>query len=231
MAVDVASPLFGSRRIGCAVGLVALCLMAGCDDADRARVKATTQANYDRATGKLAEITYDKNKNGRIDTWVKMDGSRPIYAEIDSDEDGQIDRWEEYGPDGKLTLARISRAKNGKPDQVIYMNAAGQVDRIDYLEVSDVTGKEGVVRREFFERDQRVRAEEDADGDGLMDRWEHYDASGAQIAVEFDTIKPYSGKPNRRMNYSPTGALLSIETDPDGAGGYLKKTIPGKKKE
>lgn len=214
-----------------ATAIVASCVGAGCADPDRARVKATTQANYDRATGKLSEITYDKNKNGRIDTWVKMDGSRPISAQIDSDEDGRIDRWEEYGPDGALTIARISRAKNGAPDQIIYMKAAGDVDRIEYLEVSDVTGKEGVVRREFFERGQRVRAEEDADGDGLMDRWEHYDASGAQVAVEFDTIQPYTGKPNRRMNYSPTGELLSIETEPDGAGGYLKKTIPGKKKE
>ena len=152
-------------------------------------------------------------------------------AQIDSDEDGRIDRWEEYGADGALTVARIARAKQGTPDQIIYMKAGGDVDRIEYLEVSDVTGKEGVVRREFFERGQRIRAEEDADGDGLMDRWEHYDAAGAQIAVEFDTIQPYTGKPNRRMNYSPSGELLSIETEPDGAGGYLKKTIPGKKKD
>ncbi|MEI6245058.1 MAG: hypothetical protein WCQ64_08425, partial [Acidobacteriota bacterium] len=101
-------------------------------------MKATTQANYDRTTGKLTEITYDKNKNGKIDTWVKMDGNRPVSAEIDTDEDGKIDRWEEYGPDGKTVKAMWERPKppnakdktmKGKPDAVAYMGPDGTVEK------------------------------------------------------------------------------------------------------
>jgi hypothetical protein len=226
------------------VARLPLCLFASlalvsCSNPEKDRVKATTQANYDRATGKLSEITYDRNKNGKIDTWVKMDGSRPVSAEIDTDEDGKIDRWEEYGPDGKLVIVRWERPKpptakdqtmKGKPDAVAYIGPDGAVEKIEYFEVSEMPemqGKESVVRREFYEAGHLVRAEEDTLGTGVMDRFETRDAAGHVISVGLD--ENGDGKPDRRLNYSAEGVLLSIETEPDGHGGYLKKTIPGKK--
>jgi hypothetical protein len=215
-----------------------LCLLASltlvsCSNSEKDRVKATTQANYDRATGKLSEITYDKNKNGKIDTWVKMDGSRPVSAEIDTDEDGKIDRWEEYGPDGKLVIVRWERPKpptakdktmKGKPDAVAYMGPDGLPERIEYSEVSELTNKESVVRREFYKGTVLVKAEEDTLGQGYMDRFETHFPDGT-LAVELDETA--DGKPDRRLTYKD-GVLVSIETEPDGKGGYLKKTIPGK---
>lgn len=219
-----------------------LCLFASltlvsCSDPDRDRVKATTQANYDRTTGKLTEITYDKNKNGKIDTWVKMDGNRPVSAEIDTDEDGKLDRWEEYGPDGRLAIARWERPKppnakdktmKGKPDAVAYMGPDGLPERIEYSEVSEMTNKESVVRREFYKGTALLRAEEDTLGQGYMDRFETHLPDGS-ITVEFDETA--DGKPDRRLTYSAAGALVLTETDPDGNGGYLKKVVPGKKDE
>ena len=83
--------------------------------------------------------------------------------------------------------------------------------------------------REFYDVSKTLtRVEEDSNADGLMDRFETY-VNGALRAVEFDEKKPYDGKPDRRMTYSPEGALVLIETEPDGNGGYIKKVVPGKK--
>ena len=207
-------------------------------NSDAARVKSTTQASYDYKTGKLAEITYDKNKNGRIDTWTKMDGSTPVSSRIDTNEDGKIDRWETYGADGKLVRVDWERPPvpgpanpvvtfTGQPNATGYVNADGVIERIEYYETSDVTGKKDITRREFYNAAKVLtRAEEDSDGDGMMDRFENF-VDGAISTVEFDEKKPYDGKPDRRMTYSAQGALVLIETEPDGNGGYLKKVVPG----
>ena len=87
------------RCIGCCSPWLAVggaILAHGCADPERERLKQTTKASYDQATGKLTELTYDANKNGRIDTWTEMDGTRPLRSRIDSNEDGRIDRWEYY---------------------------------------------------------------------------------------------------------------------------------------
>lgn len=214
-----------TRRV---VALALAMVAAACanPDPDQARLAATTQARYDPTSLKLTEITYDKNRNGRIDTWTRMDGATPVSSVIDEDEDGKIDRWETYGPSGELVQVQLSRAKNGQPDETVFVGAGGTVEHIEFFEQSDTTGQRGVVRREFYEAGKPTRAEEDTDGDGLMDRFEHYNPSGALIAVELDDIKPFNGTPDRRLTYSPTGQLLSIETHPDGQGGYLSKTLP-----
>jgi hypothetical protein len=209
---------------------------------DAARVKATTQASYDLQTGKLTEITYDKNKNGRIDTWTKMNGSIPVSSRMDTNEDGLLDRWETYGPDGKLVRVDWERAPvpgpanpnpnyTGKPNATAYLNADGVVERIEYYETSDVTGQRDITRREFYNAaKQLMHAEEDTDGDGLMDRFEAYE-NALLRTVEFDEKKPYDGKPDRRITYSAEGVPVLVETEPDGKGGYLKKVSPGKKND
>ncbi len=221
-------PRRGRRRAVLAVLLVAGlgAALAGCRNARQDQLKATTQGKYDPVTGKLVELTYDKNHDGRVDTWVTMDGARPISARIDSDEDGKIDRWEDYDAQGRLTKAGESRARNGKPDMWAYMGPDGKPERIEFLEVSNVTGREGVVRREFYRGGVEVRAEEDTDGDGVMDRWEQFD-NGRLKTVEFDDNRKRDGVPVQRFTYDARGALVLIESDPDGRGGYRKRVVPG----
>lgn len=204
------------------VGVLLCLLAAACQDPERQRIRATSQGKYDPQTGRLSEITYDKNKNGRVDTWVAMDGARALSARLDTDEDGKIDRWEEYGQDGKLTKAGESRAKSDKPDLWIFMAADGTPEHIEMLELSNVTGQESIVKREFYQAGARVRAEEDTDGDGVMDRWERYE-SGVLKTVEFDDGSKRDGTPTQRYTYDGRGGLASIETQPDGRGGYGKK--------
>lgn len=203
--------------------VVLLCLIAAaCHDPERERIRATSQGKYDPKTGRLVEITYDKNKNGVIDTWVSMDGIRPVSARIDSDEDGKMDRWEYYDASGKLIRVGESRAKSGRPDLWAYLAADGKPERIEFLEVSNVTNREGIVRREIYQGGAKVRGEEDTDGDGVMDRWETFEG-GRLKTVEFDDSKKRDGKPTQRFTYDNAGGLVSIETGPDGNGGYRQK--------
>lgn len=198
--------------------------MSACrPDPEQQRIKATSKGTYDPKTGRLTEITYDKNKNGVVDTWVEMDGSRPVSARIDDDEDGRIDRWEYYNQNGRLLRVGESREKTGKPDMYAYMGVDGMPERVEMIELSNVTGTESVVRRDFFQGGVRVRAEEDTDGDGIMDRWESGFVNAAARVVEFDDGKKRDGRPTQRFTYNERGALVSIETEPDGRGGYAKK--------
>ena len=211
-------------RVFCAFTVALLTL--ACRDPEQERIRKTSTGQYDPATGKLTEITYDKNQNGVIDTRVKMDGARPVSAVIDADEDGKPDRWEEYDAQRRLVKAGESRAKNGKPDLWVYFASAGTPERIEYSEVSDVTGRESITRREFYEAGVKVRAEEDTDGDGVMDRWETF-AKGALQTVEFDDPKRRDGKPAQRLTYDARGTLVLVESEPDASGTYTKRVVPG----
>jgi hypothetical protein len=207
--------------------ILLLLLCAACANGEDARIRETSKGKYDPVTGKLIELTYDKNQNGRIDTWVAMDGARPVSARVDADEDGQIDRWEQYDAEGRLTKVGESRAKTGKADMWATMRPDGTPAVIEFLEVSNVTGRDGVVRREFYENGAKARAEEDTDGDGTMDRWERFDA-GRLAAVEFDDDRKRDGRPAQRFTYDAKGTLILIETDPDGHGGYRQRRTPGR---
>jgi hypothetical protein len=155
---------------------------------------------YDPATGALAQLQVDSNKNGRMDTWSYMDGSRILRIEIDKDEDGKIDRWEYYDAGQTLEKVGMSRANDGKVDAWAYSAADGSVGR---LEIS--TRRDGKVSRtEFFEAGKRVRAEEDGDDDGRVDKWETY-RGGVLASVALDTTR--RGTPDRRLLYAADGTV------------------------
>jgi hypothetical protein len=222
------------RVVTMIAGLAALAAAAvSCASPDQARARATTKPVYAGDTGKLVELTYDSNKDGVIDTWVKMDGRCPVSSQIDTNEDGVIDRWEYYEDCGRLVKVGLLRAKPdlvskaSKPDEFVYIGKDGKtVERIEYIEVSNVTGLKGVVRREFYQGGKIVRAEEDTDGDGLMDRWDTFE-NGHLRTTEFDL--GHTGKPGKRFTYDDRNALVLIETEPDASGHYTRRVVPGKK--
>jgi len=188
---------------------------------------AQIQGHYDRTTGKLTSITYDSNKNGKIDTWSYMDGARVIRIEIDKDEDGKIDRWEYYTPDQKLEKVGYSRANNGKPDSWAYQGPDGKVARIELSAISVGTGLQPgalpqIVRTEFYENDVLARAEEDTNADGKIDKWETYQ-DGSLATVAFDSTG--RGTPDRRLVYDKNGKVR-VEVDPDGTGQFKPASKP-----
>jgi antitoxin component YwqK of YwqJK toxin-antitoxin module len=212
-----------SRR---ALVVAVLLLVAACSDPDTARLKETTKPTYDKKTGKLTQLTYDRNKNGTIDTWTDMDGARPVQSRIDLDEDGKIDRWEYYDEQGKLARVGFSRKKDGKADAWAYPGPDGKIARI---EISSTSDEKKIDRWEHYDASKAgndpnnpgalVSADEDTNADGKPDKWETYE-NGAIKSVAFD--ENGDGKPDRRLTYE-NGQLVTIESEPDATGKFTKK--------
>lgn len=206
----------------------ALCIgFSACSDPAVEQAKKTTIPTYDKTTGKLTQLTYDRNHNGKIDTWTDMDGTRPVMSRIDLNEDGKIDRWEYYGQKGELVKVGFSRKDDGKPDAWAYAGPDGKVVRV---EISSTSDEKKIDRWEHYDASLAgpngdptgalVSAEEDTNGDGRPDKWETYD-HGAIKTVAFD--EQGTGHPTRRLTYSG-GNLVMIESDPDGNGGFRRHT-------
>ena len=198
---------------------VSTCVLLGaCRDVEKDRLKQTTIPTYDTRTGRLKELTYDFNKNGKIDTWTQMDGARPISARQDLDEDGRMDRWEYYGEGGKLMKVGLSRRDRGVPDTWAYPDSGGQIQRV---EVSSTGDEKKIDRWETYAANLLARAEEDTNADGRPDKWEEYEGGTLKTAA-FD--ENHDGTPDRRLTYGTTGAVVVIETGADSGGRFRTKT-------
>jgi hypothetical protein len=196
--------------------IVSICLAAACSTREKEREKLGIKPTYDKATGRLTELTYDSNHNGKVDTWTDMDGARPVQSRIDRNEDGRIDRWEYYDENAQLVKVGLSRKDDGKPDAWVY----GTGDKLERMEISSVADEKKIDRWERYENGALVTAAEDVDKDGAPDKWETFEA-GEVKTVAFD--ENGDGKPDRRFTYAG-GTLVAIETAPDTAGNYTRKT-------
>ena len=195
---------------------------AACADRERARLEATTRATYDERTGRLRELTSDANGNGRIDTWTHMDGSRPVRSRADRNEDGREDRWEYYDAAGRLVKVGFSRRDTGKPDAWAEQGGDGRISRIL---VSSTADESRIDRWESYDPAAPgvlTAVEEDTNGDGRPDKWEHYIA-GTLRAAQLD--ENGDGRADRRLTYEQ-GALVLIESDPDKEGRFTSRRVP-----
>ena len=199
LAAIVWSGAFGT---GCARG-------AG----EPARPKGQPKPVYDKQTGKLTMVTLDSKGDGKIDTWSHMDGARIVRIEADRDGDGRVDRWEYYGADQKVEKIGMSRANDGDVDAWAYPSPDGGIARMDIS-----TKRDGqVTRREFYEAGALVRAEEDTQGAGRIDKWETYRDGGLAMVALDDR---HRGVPTRRLVYLP-GGQVRVEVDPQATGNFV----------
>lgn len=189
---------------------------AGCSDPADDRLKATTIPTFDTSTGKLTELTFDANRNGKIDSWTQMNGGKPVLTRMDRDEDGTIDRWEYYDASAKLVKVGFSRKGNGQPDAWAF---AGEGEQIERVEVSSLADDTKIDRWERYAGGVLIQAEEDTNADGKPDKWETY-VDGAVRTAAFD--ENGDGRPDRRFTYDG-GRLTAIETRPDEAGNYTAR--------
>ena len=83
-------------RAGAGVLLVALAVAAGCRNARQPGGNAEIHPTYNKDTGQLERITYDRNHDGKPDAWLVMNGARVVMAQLDENFDGTVDRWEYY---------------------------------------------------------------------------------------------------------------------------------------
>jgi hypothetical protein len=193
---------------------VAATLTACSTKSDPAESKSPFNPVYDNTTGKLTMLSFDSKKDGKIDTWSYMDGTRIVRIEIDRDSDGKVDRWEYYGADQKVEKIGLSRANDGLVDAWAYPAPDGSVAR---MEIS--TNRDGkVTRTEYYEGGVISRIEEDATGAGRVNKWETY-RNGSLWIVAFDDQQ--RGTPTRRLVYMPDGSVRA-EVDADGTGNFVR---------
>jgi hypothetical protein len=185
------------------------------------RTPKRIKAIYNEHTNRLEQLMYDSNLNGKLDAWGHMDATRVLWVEIDQDEDGVIERWEYYGPDQKLVKVGYSTTSDGKVNAWAYRDAEGLLSRIEFGSLGQTkpgsTPDITIGRTEFYEHGKLVRAEEDTNSDGRVDKWETFtDAALASMAYD----SRFRGAPDRRLIYHRQGTLERIEADPEGDGTF-----------
>jgi hypothetical protein len=171
--------------------------------------------SYDIYTSRLVQLSADQNGDGRLDQWTYMDGPRVFRGEADSDGDGRIDRWEYF--DEASSLLKVGAASRGDGVEDMWTDPAADPGG-DLHIARSLQRDRRADRHEYFRGDVLVRAEEDTNADGRIDKWDRYE--GAVLReVAFDTTFS-SGRPNRRVRYDPRGRFVAVEGDPDGDGRF-----------
>lgn len=129
--------------------------------------KGPFQALYGGPDNHLERVVYDGDGDHRAEVvTIYGPGGRPIQAQIDTDNDGIVDRWEYYAPDGHIAKVGTSRRFPGQPDLWSYPDGFGGVSRREYDDDGD-----GRPERAETLLDGAVVAEEyDTNGDGRWDR-------------------------------------------------------------
>jgi hypothetical protein len=187
----VFSRVTGSTRRALAL-LVLVPIAVGCSQQAPAPAgRDGVVPSYNADTGKLERITFDRDKDGKVDAWLFMDGTRAVRAELDENHDGAVDRWEHYRAGGQAEAGATPRGE---------LERAEQSTRFD-----------GVVSRwETYERGRLSTVREDTSGDGQPDKWETW-ADGSLTEVALDTRN--TGKPDRKIVYRGDGAAPEMLVD------------------
>jgi hypothetical protein len=204
--------------------LAAMALGVGCS---RKPADDQPRATYDPATGRLSQVVFDTNKNGKNDTVSHMDGTRIVRIELDLDENGKVERWDLYRPDGQLDRVGLASRNDGVMDSQAFYSPEGALERI---EIS--TKRNGRFdRTEFYQSNVLVRGQDDTNGDGRPDKWDDYtprpnhavgEPAYAITATAFDDTG--SGRPERRFVYAANGTVARVEFDRAAANNWKTET-------
>jgi hypothetical protein len=201
---DFSRTLDSELRVSVAAFVLGLAATIGCQRAQTPTGTSEVQPTYNKDTGRLERISYDRNHDSRMDASLVMDGTRVVRAELDENFDGAVDRWEYYG------------------DQAVPAAAAptdGLAPRGALVRAEQATRGDGKInRREFYEHGQLSAVEEDTTGDGKVDKWETWSGGALQV-MTLDTKG--TGKPDRRLVYPADGSSPRLEVDEDGTGRFV----------
>ncbi|HYB94442.1 MAG TPA: hypothetical protein VEC39_05690 [Vicinamibacterales bacterium] len=196
------------RRCG---KMLVLLFTYGCDSGGQPERRVVP--SYDAFTGKLVALYADQNGDGRVDQWTYVDGNRVLRGESDTDGDGRVDRWEYFDRDGRLSKVGVAASGDGVEDTWTVTDPNG--DR----RVERAQGRDRYPdRREYFKGDVLLRAEEDTNNDGRIDRWDRFE-NGVLRQAEFDTTLR-SDRPDRRLVYDAAGRFVRVEADDDRDGTF-----------
>jgi len=159
---------------------------------------------YDGA-GMVRRLDYDTNRDQRIDMRAYVLNGQTVRIEADGNGDGVVDRWEYYRPGGELDRIGTSSQADGVEDT--WVAQTGNDMRVDVA-----TRRDGIPDRHEFHTDGvLVRAEQDTNGDGRIDQWQHF-ADGKLHELLLDTFMT-SGRPNQRLVYRTDGSLERVDSE------------------
>jgi hypothetical protein len=180
--------------------VLAATLATGCSRGAAATpARQDIRPSYDNA-GRLEQITYDRNHDGKPDAWLKMRGAQVISADLDEDFDGIVDRREFY-VDGPVSNSGVT-------------SASTLPARTELLRAEQSTRGDGKMNRvEFYEHGKLARVEEDTNAD----KWETW-SGGSLVTLALDSKG--TGRPDRRIVYSADGAEPRMEVDVKGDGTF-----------
>ncbi len=134
------------------VAVALACCVLGVQGCRGRSAQQNIEPVYDPDTGRLRQLRYDSNGNGKVDTASYMDGAQVLRIEIDKDEDGKVERWDtRCGAAGKGRLVPGQRWRRGC---VVYLGPDGKVSR-----VAISTRRDGSISRtEFYQADLPANA-------------------------------------------------------------------------
>lgn len=197
-----------SRWLGAAGScVIAAALSAGCGSAPAAVGQATPI--YNPKTGKLSELTMDRDGDGKVDTWATMDGVHLQSIRLDRHGTGHPDRWEYY--------AEGAAAPGTQPSSGALFDRKTVIVRAEEANGPDHTK---VTRWEYYADGVLTRVEEDTDFDGRVDKWETYE-HGTLVRMDLDLSG--RGKPDQRFVYGSDGSLDHVEVDVAGDGHFVRQ--------
>ena len=175
---------------------------------------------YDPRTRQLVRLDSDQNGDGVIEVRTYMAGSAPLRTEIDTNQDGRVDRWEYLDANSRVRMVGTSSRGDGVEDRWT-LTAVTNGERT--LLLSRARDRR-IDRREFYRGETLVRAEEDGNADGRTDKWEVW-ADGRIREAAFDSLGTL-GRPDRRVKYDGSGKFQMFEIDPDGDGQFTPPPPP-----
>lgn len=159
---------------------------------------------YDGA-GMVRRLDYDTDRDQQIDMRAYVLNGKTVRIEADGNGDGVVDRWEYYRPGGELDRIGTSSQADGVEDT--WVAQAGNDMRVDVA-----TRRDGIAdRHEFHTEGVLVRTEQDTNGDGRIDEWQHF-VDGKLRELLIDTSMA-SGQPNQRLVYRADGSLEHVDSN------------------
>jgi hypothetical protein len=144
--------------------------------------RGSAQSIYD-SKGRLQRVLVDADGDKRAETQALYgpDG-KLLAAELDTDRDGIVDRWERFDANGALERVGRSLRSRARPDVWEYPDPLGGLARREF----DDDGDGRADRVEPREAPAGSIEELDTDGDGKPDRRLLRTRAGAIVAVEID---------------------------------------------
>jgi hypothetical protein len=153
--------------------------------------------------GTITRLLYDGNGDRIADVVTVFDSTGAArQTETDTDHDGAVDRWQFFSRSGEVEKEAVARRKPGTPDLWLYPIASGVRRELDE------DGNGVVDRTEHFDAQRLARVEVDGDGDGRMDRWQSW---SEDRLVQEDLDTDGDGVADRRLRNDPQGGGLRLE--------------------